>query len=287
MNANVLRRGLSAVALSALMTIAIGCGSDNNPVVGGGSLTDPAFLEVQPQVDAFFDSVFVAFSAGLSSYNQVPISDGEIKLFYGPGIPGGTNQTTYEYTPEGWHHITIVANNDFVILGVNDSIQFMTGMTVQQSATGADVLDYRHHWAVTQINQTADYANLTGDVGFVFSGLNSTNAVINGANANTVFKRTIDTSGVITDDSFAFSSAVSGVTIPQPAGGTWGTGCPSTGTIAFSLSQVKIVTNGSAVDTTSIAWDGTANFSDGSATVSLSAGALTWNYVIEVCAPAL
>ncbi len=287
MNATILKRGLAAVAFSALLTLAVGCGSDNNPTGANGSLSDPAFLEVQPQVNTFFDSVFVAFSAGLSSYNEVPITDGQIKLFYGPGIPGGVNQSTYEYTPEGWHHITTTISNDAMILGVNDSIQFKNGQTAQESSTGADALDYRHHWAVTQRDKTADFTDLSGDVGFLFSNLNTTGAMIDGSYAYTVKQRTVDTNAVITDNDFAFTSVASNVGVPQPTGGIWGAGCPTAGAVTFAVNQVKIVTNGSTVDTTTTAWTGSASFASGSAGIRITDGATSWTYTLNVCSPAL
>ncbi len=286
MNARLLKRGLVALSLSALMALAVGCGSDNNPADSGGSMTDPAFVEVQPEVNTFIDSVFVAFSAGLSSHNEVPITDGQIRKFYGPGIPGGTNQSTYEYTAEGWHHITLAANDNVTIVGINDSIQFRNNQTAQQAPAGADVLDYRHHWAITPVDQTSDFATMTGDVGYVFSGLNSTSAIISGSYGFSVNKHTVDTSAIVTDNNFAFSSTAN-VSIAQPAAGIWGSGCPSDGNVTFSVAQTRIVTNGSAMDTTSVAWTGSATFLSGVATVRVTDGTTSWTYSRSVCSPAL
>jgi len=277
---------LSAVLVFAV-TLTAGCGSDNNPTNANGSLSDPAFVDIQPQVNTFLDSVFVAFSAGLGSYNEVPITDGQIKKFYGPGIPGGTNQSTYEYTVDGWHHITLIVNNTSVVIGVNDSIQFKNGMTPQQASDSADALDYRHHWSVTQADQTADFTNFSGDVGYIFSNLNTQNALINGSYGYNVAQRKIDSAAVVTDDSFTFASAATNVSVSQPSGGIWGTGCPSGGSMSFSVEQVKIVTNGSTVDTTNISWTGTASFTNGAATVSVTDGTTSWAYIVSVCSPAL
>lgn len=284
MSATTLKRGMIGLAVIALLGLAAGC-SDSSTNTDYGSLTDPSFQEVQPEVNMFLDSMFIAFSAGLSSYNEVPVTDNDINLFYGPVNPGQT-VSSYEYTAEGWHHITFESNTGVHVIGINDSIQFSAAGVVQESADNADAMSYRHHWAVTSVDQTADYSNYRGDVNYDFTGLTSSTTTINGGYSYDVENHT-ESANVETDNQFAFTSTASNVRVNRPIGG-WGAGCPSSGSVSFSISQTKIVTDtqASTVDTTATTWTGSMSFNDGRVTVSISDGTTTWAYASNICEPA-
>ncbi len=279
MSATLLKRGLIASLALAVFGLAAGCGGDSDtPPVG--PVVDPSFAEVQPQINTFLDSAFVAFSAGFSSYNEVPITDNDINLFYGPGLPGEGPTSTYEYTASGWHHITFNSNGTVTLVSVNDSLQFRLAGTVQQDPAGADMLDYRHHWSVTAVDQTGDFSNATGDATVAFFTMTGTSAQLVGDYALTVIDNTV-VAGVTTNNTFAFEASFTNVSVTKPAIGDWGTGCPASGTISFTINQSKVISN--VTGTTSTVWTGTAVFADGTATITLSNSVDNFSYTRDVC----
>ena len=286
MSATLFKRGIVLLSVTALIALSAGCSSDNKSTNSDlGSLTDPAFQEVQSEVNVFIDSMFVAMTAGFSSYNEVPITNNDINLFYGPVNPGQT-QSSYEYTVDGWHHITFTSNDGVKVVGVNDSIQFMANNMIQQSSTNADAMNYRHHWASTAVNQNSDFTNSSGDVNYAFASLTGSMATISGSYGYTANNHTMSANPQI-DNEFMISSTATGVQVQRPIGG-WSTGCPSSGSVSFSVMQTKISndTVAQTVDTTVTNWTGAMVFSNGVAQVSISNGTTQWVYSSSVCQPA-
>lgn len=282
MSATLLKRGLIASLTLAVIALAAGCGgsTDNPPI---GPTVDPALADVQPQINTFLDSVFVAFSAGFSSYNEVPVTDGDINIFYGPGVTG-VPTSTYEYTASGWHHITFNSNGTVTLRVVNDSLQFSLAGTVQELPAGADMLDYRHHWSVTAVDQTGNFNNSSGSAGITFFALTGPSAQLVGDYDFTAVDNTVS-AGVTTNNTFGFVASFTNINVTKPAIGNWGTGCPASGTISFTINHSKIVTSASGSTTTTTAWTGTAVFTNGTATITLSTGAANFSYTRSVCAP--
>lgn len=283
MSATLLKRGLIVSLTLAAITIAAGCGEETvDPPVG--PTVDPSFAEVQPQINTFLDSAFVAFSAGFSSYNEVPITDNDITVFYGPGLPGDVPQSTYEYTASGWHLITYKSNGTVTVVTVNDSLQFSLAFTVQQDPAGADMLDYRHHWSVTAVDQTGNFSDSNGDALVVFFTLTGTSARLVGDYDFTSIENTV-VSGVTTNNTFVFAAEFTDINVSKPAIGDWGSGCPASGTISFTINQSKVVTSSAGVTTTPTIWTGTAVFVNGTATITLSNTVDNFSYTRVVCAP--
>ncbi|MFQ5608320.1 MAG: hypothetical protein ACE5GA_10265 [Candidatus Zixiibacteriota bacterium] len=283
MSATTIKRGLAATLALACIGLVHGCGDDSAPAGPNGSMLDPGFLEVQPKINMFLDSASVAFSAGFSSYNEVPVTGGDINVFYGPVAPGGTPQSTYEYTADGWHHITLSVNGAATIVGVNDSMQFTAGGIAQQDPASADALDYRHHWAVTAVDQSGDFVNQRGDVSLVFLTLTGNSATLAGSYDYFVVDNTVDV-GVTTNNTFDFAATLN-IGVGKPAIGPWGSGCPASGQVSFTVGQTRIITTQTASGTTVTNWTGTATFTAGVALVSLSNGIDNWTYSRSVCAP--
>lgn len=281
MSATQLRRGLIVSLALAAIAITAGCGDETvDPPVGPTG--DPSFAEVQPQINTFLDSAFVAFSAGFSSYNEVPITDNDINVFYGPGLPGDVPQSTYEYTASGWHHITFNSNGSVTIVTVNDSLQFLLAFQVQQDPDGADMLDYRHHWSVTAVDQTGNFSNSSGDALILFTSLTDTSSRLAGDYDFTSIDHTV-ISGVTTNNTFDFVGTFTDINVSKPSIGDWGSGCPASGTISFTINQSKTISNVSGAITT--VWTGTAVFVDGTATITLSNSVDNFSYARDVCAP--
>jgi len=272
-------------AFVATWALLSACGDDKTPT-SFGSTDDPAFQEAQGAVNNFLDSVFVAVSSGLDSYNQVPFSVEEIDIKFGPINPGAGDYVNYQYTTDGWHTIAVAVNNTTVIWTVNDSIQFRAGGAYQESSTAADQMDYRHRWEVIAKDQAADYTNVDGTLRVTIDGLNTTLLEMNGTYAFHRFDHSV-TDANQTDNDFAVDATFLGITVEKTFG-AWGPGCPSGGTTNFTMAQSKSVTpTGGSATVTDISWTGTVRWKDGMATVFISDGTTTWNYSYQVCgAPA-
>lgn len=279
MSATLLRRGLIVTFALAAFGLAAGCSGDSDtPPVG--PVVNSSFEEVQPQINTFLDSAFVAFSAGFSSYNEVPITDNDINLFYGPGQGNEAPVSTYEYTASGWHHITYNATGVVSVVAVNDSLQFSLTSVVQENPSGADLLDYRHHWSVIAVDQTGDFNSWLGDAEISFFTLTGSSAQLVGSYDFTSIDNTVVTN-VTTNNTFVFTSTFSNIIVSKPAIGNWGAGCPASGTINFTINQSKTVSGVSG--TVATVWTGTAVFVNGVATITLSDTVENFNYVRTVC----
>ena len=280
MQTSFVSRGLFASAFVCVAMISA-CSSSDSPTGTLGSATDSGFLELQPELNNLLDSINVAMTFGFDSYNEVPTNSNDAEIQYGPVNPGENNGVTYEYTADGWHHIIVINDDVNFARAINDSIQFMSSLVVQQLPSGADLVDFRHHWAVTQWDQATDYKNINGDVGFVLSGLLGNVASINGFYGYDVEVNTVvDTT--TTNNVFEFNAAVSNVLVSK-SGAQWGPSCPTGGVITFGVIQTKIINNPGSVNTVNVNWTGTITLSEGVATISLSNGTDTWSYSHNIC----
>ena len=237
---------LLSVSLASIVSVFLfaGCGSDSATNVNLGSPTDPDFVEVQGAFGNFLDSAYVAFTSGYGVYNNLPTAGGSVGGAYGPINPGAGDIATHEYSAEGWHKILVIVNNGEVLWQVRDSIQFVKDNVPQQAAADCDLLDYRHQWSVTPLNQAGNYTTLDGAVSVVIDGLNTGSTSINGVYSFTRNDHSIaEGSGDQTDNNFEIVSTFNDVVVDKP-GTTWGSGCPRSGNISFQVNQTKTVTVG-------------------------------------------
>lgn len=280
MQISFVSRGLIASAFACAVMISA-CSSSDSPTGAFGSVNDPDFMELQPEVNNLVDNINIAMSFGFDSYNEVPTNSNDAEIQYGPVNPGENNGVTYEYTSDGWHHIIVIDDDANFARVINDSIQFKSGSTIQQLPSGADRTDFRHHWSVIQWDQAADYKNTSGDVGLVFGELLGSTALINGTyDYGVVVNTVMDTTTTNTD--YDFDATISNVQVNK-VGSQWGPSCPASGQITFTVGQTRIIDTPSSVDTVGVTWTGTILLSDGVASISFTNGTETWSYSHNIC----
>lgn len=253
-------------ALLALVSLIAGC-SDDKPVVPVNP-ADAQYDLVTTEVAQYLDTVIAQFANGLTMAAQ----DGDV-----------TNVITQSYSPvnpdslltgDGWN-VVYVAD---IVAGYNsfriDSIQFRHQGMPQDVVTGADAMALIQNWSFENPDTTVDYRNLDVHSVFVFSNINTDNAVVNGVRNQTIETKT---NGVKRDYEIQFS--YSGVTIPN-ANNNWENGCPQSGLIQGTVNLTQ--QSGSNIPTTT-SWDFEITIDNGDASVNVTAGPYNRSFTSPLC----
>ncbi len=274
--------GMGLLALTAVMLFAFGC-SDDSPTRSytTGVDTDPEFVMVQNQVNTFLDSTIQFFGSSFDNYNVMPDDEDQVENQYSPMYP--TDTATYNYS-SGWHEIYVYRSNAFFTDSYRDSLQFVNGGQVVEEASGTDYMHLIRHWdyATGEAYTVCTHSGIEGSLDVEFEDLNTDLCVINGSNDITVEWNYI-TEDTTIEATFEIDMTVNEIGIePVPSYG-WASGCPSSGTISYTIVQTYTVEVDAVSDPVEKTWTATVTWEDGTASVRVYCGDYRWTYTRDVC----
>jgi hypothetical protein len=268
---------LGLLALTVFAIGMVGCGgSDNNPTSTAGSLTDPAFMAVQDQLDNIVDSTLTNIVNGFQNLTNVS-GDGNVNpVFYGPVQPDSdVVSATYA---GGWHVVLVSRVRATYDTMLRDSVQFYANNGVSQMPTAVDSLYYRHQWRFNFGDTTVTHLGMSSSANLTIGGLQGNVATIDGSH-----EADINTKQVTADStvwrSFSISADVTDLQVSKTFVG-WAQGCPSSGTISGTIDMSYQKDDGTPMATS---WTFTATFSDGTMSATVARGTTTWHYTTDVC----
>ncbi len=257
---------VASCALFSLVCLLAGCSDDKT--VAPVNPADVQYQLVTTEVNQYLDTVIVQFASGLTMAEQ----DG-----------GVTDVVTESYSPidpdslltgDGWNVVyatdLVAGYNSFRI----DSVQFRHQGIPQDVVSGADAMAIVHNWSFENADTTVDYRNIQVRSVFVFSAINTDNAVVNGMR-NQVINTKV---GSVKRD-FDIQLNMSGVTISN-AGNNWENGCPASGLIQGTVDLTQ--QSGSNVPTTT-SWSFEITIEDGEASVVVTAGPYSRTSTLTLC----
>lgn len=254
------------VASCALISLVAGC-SDDKPVVPVNP-ADAQYELVTTEVGQYLDTVIAQFANGLTMAAQDGGVIDVVTNSYSPINPDSL------LTGDGWNVVyaaDIVAGyNSFRI----DSIQFRHQGLPQDVVTGADAMALIQNFSNQNPDTTVNYRNLDVHSVFVFSSIDTDNAVVNGVRNQTVNIKTGDYKR-----DYEIQMSFSGVTIPN-ANNNWADGCPESGLIQGTVDLTQ--QSGAAIPTTT-SWDFEITIDNGEASVTVTAGPYSRSYTSPLC----
>ena len=257
---------VASCALVALVSLIAGC-SDDKPVVPVNP-ADAQYDLVTTEVGEYLDTIIVQFANGLTMAAQDGGVVDVVTNSYSPINPDSL------LTGDGWN---VVYASD-IVAGYNsfriDSIQFRHQGLPQDVVTGADAMALVQNWSIENPDTTVNYRNLDVHSVFVFSSINTDNAVINGVRNQTINTKT----GAIKRD-YDIQMSFSGVTVPN-ANNNWENGCPQSGLIQGTVDLTQ--QSGSSIPTTT-SWNFEITIDNGDVSVTVTAGPYSRSYTSPLC----
>jgi hypothetical protein len=267
--------GLVVLAIASL--VMLGCSDDETPPTANNNDQHDALVlaAVTARVNEALDSAVDRFTAGLE---VAELEDRDVKdILFGP-IDPDTSETP-EDNGDGWW---VLGSTDLA-LGVNtaivDSLQYLDGVTPQNTPVGADAMVIKHHYTVTNADTTVSYTDLAHDADLQIHGIDGTSATITGEVQLDVFDKDLSASSTVRQH-FVIDAELSGITVEKQAEG-WTTGCPVSGTLSVNV-QYTYKLNSNATET--INWQFDVTFTDGSVAVDVTnTDDLSTSYDADIC----
>ncbi len=270
--------GLTLVALLAFA----GCsddkstGSDGN---GGISITDDQSA-MQSELNATSDSLIVFLADAFESRASLGVGGDIDPVFYTP-IDNDSDVVASTYdTTSGWHQVVVTRIATAYNQSRIDSIQFRNeGGDYQRQGGSAHAMTYRHHFNRQAVDTTTEYYNRSGVWGYDLSGLQTNQATIDGTTEITTSVKYLDNTDTTVWRTYTISATVSNLTVERVSGG-WNSICPSSGTVSGTMTTTYKRADGETISRT---WTITAEFTDGTAAISVSLGSKDWQTDRSVC----
>jgi len=284
---------VSAVTVVTLLSLTFyGCGSSNNRATKSyGSNSDVAFLTVNTELHSFVDSTMKFIQGSFDAMSTVPavdiyrpsdslqVADSNIQVRYGPG-QGDSVTGSYRYI-NGWHIITF---NDVIAgstVDFKDSIRFRDELNTPQQAPDALVsLLFKHRWSVSNIDTLVSHADLSGEVNYQVSDLNSTVATFTGKTSWKADQKLVTTDSTVWT-SIDINATLSSLQIVRTGGG-WLQSCPTNGSI---MATVNLTRQKDSNTPTTSQWIITMSFNQGHTYVKLELGDVVWLDNWQACTP--
>lgn len=281
-------------ALAGMLIIAtafiISCSSDDDntvttPTVTYGDNNDPEFVPIQVQIDSVLQNFASDILSGLETLKTPPgdptvtradlVPAGEIPLENDPD----TLMHTYQ---NGWHYIYAKNTGNTYESRRRDSVRFeVNNLAVETASNEVDYIHAIDNWTFTAVNQNVTHTDYAGRNEFEIDGLNLNECTINSSSASNISVHFVQGDSSMTN-TFGFTFTSDNIVVGKTVDG-WNTGCPSSGTVALTLSHVYTWDNGLTIGNGSSSWTIGATFDDGTATVTADNGTETWQYTCEVC----
>lgn len=282
-----------ALALMAVLAFVAGCSDDDaatTPAITYGDNDDPVFVPVQTQIDGVLDEMIGDFAAGMGNLYTNPGDTASIRAELIPPWmvpnpdeePVDTLITGYQ---NEWHFVYASYLGDAYRSVFCDSIQFrIDGEAVETPTNDVDYIHNIANWAITCLNQNVSHLDLNGRSDYEFAALDQAVATVDGDGHHMV-EITYVSADTSYFGNYNFNMTVAGVQVAKSPTG-WNNACPVAGTITMTMSYVYAWTGPQSSGNGASSWTVTASFDQGTATVTASNGASTWQYVSDVCSPA-
>ena len=257
---------VASCALITLVCLIGGC-SDDQPVVPVNP-ADAQYQQVTAEVNQYLDTAIAQFATGLTMAEQDGLVTDVITNAFSPIDPDSL------LSGDGWH---VVYTTDLVA-GYNsfrvDSIQFRHQGLPQDNLPGADAMAIVHNWTIENPDTTVNYRNSEVRSVFVFSSIDTEDAVINGTRYQAIHAK----GGEFKHD-FDIQMSFSGVTVSNANNG-WETGCPLSGLIEGTVDFTQQA--GSSLPTTT-SWDFEITIENGEAAFTVTAGPYSRSSTSTLC----
>ncbi len=266
---------LGLFALAAFGISMVGCGSDS-PTSTAGSLTDPAFMAVQDQVDNMVDSTLVNIVNGFENLSNITNDGGVDPVFYGPVKPD-SDLVSVTYA-DGWHVVVVSRTRATFQSRLRDSVQFFSGDAVTQLPNNTDSLYYRHQWQFTFGDTAVTHAQLHSYSNMTIGGLQDSIANIAGQHEVQVQTKHVTADSTVWRN-FTLNSDINDLQVAKTFVG-WAQGCPNSGTITGTVAMSYRKDDSAPVQST---WEYSLSFSNGTMSATVTQGTTTWRYTTDVC----
>ncbi|MDZ4723502.1 MAG: hypothetical protein SGI97_06325 [candidate division Zixibacteria bacterium] len=264
-------RGLALLIVS--VTVISGCGDDkNNPIETPLGFTDEAaYVAVTAEVGQSVDNLLGLINDGFESATPTSIEDLD-DVLYNPQPADSVD------TGGGWTVLFLSK----LALGTTtikiDSIQYLEGGNPQSNAVGADAVSYRHilqqnitdttvSYRIGQIRSSVDITDLDTDM-----------ATVNGTKLFELSQKKVTGASTEWFD-FDMDVTVSELMVSRGEG-NWNQGCPTSGTVQVNLEYTY---DNLVIAPVSTSWTIDVVFDNGSATVTVTRGEQSANYVTDFC----
>lgn len=251
-----------------------GCGGDDpKPTqTDQSSITDSQYDAVRAEVNQFVDSTLVLFSRGLDLAAVSTQTDlGE--ALYGPSRTDSTQTNNFWNT---------VFSSDFALASTSlwiDSIQYLDANGQPQSfGSGVAGMTYIHNWNLTNNDTTVTYDDYLRHALLNISGLNTAVATISGSSDLISDRKFVSIDSTVWRD-YDIQATLTSLSLSQSGGG-WTSGCPSSGSIAITVSLTYKLDAASAVTST---WTFDVTFNNGVAAVDVTVGSESASYTQTFC----
>lgn len=277
---------LGLVVLSLCAVAFIACSDDDSPTTSNneGNLNDPEFQAVQEQLNTVVASTVDIFGDGLGNLNGIPDDADMEEVLYGPGDPADVTNVEYDETT-GWHTITISRDRSTYNETISDRVQFRNASgTAQESSSGAAQLTYQHTWGRTMDDQSVTHEDYTGQTDFTFTGINGSQATINGTFNWTSDSKYVSVDSTVTRE-ITVQATLTNFTVYEGQAGWNSNTCPNDGSMAnVTITMTYTKDSGNPVTTN---WNADVTFDDGLMTAEVTRGSVTWDYNSQVCTPSV
>lgn len=265
-----------------------GCSDDQAtaPTITYADNEDPIFVSIKTQIDETLEGVVNDMTSGLGNIKAVPGDTVSIKADLMPIdiIPDPLEEvdTLIAIYQNDWYYVYASYYGDAYRAQLKDSVQYrIDGAVVEHPSLNVDYIHCIKNWNIAGLDPAVTHVDLSGRTEIEIDGLDGTVAAIegNGYSTNELTYVAEDTTATA---NFSFEYTIANVQVAMgPVG--WANACPVSGTMTLGLSYVYIWSNGSGSGNGSSAWTINASFNNGTATVTATNGASTWQYTREIC----
>ena len=276
---------LGLVVVTCLTMVWVGCSEDEvvSTQATPGDVTDPEYLVINEQVGTFIDSTIAITKSGLVCISQMVTDTLVDPVNYGP-IDPETDSASSVYTG-GWHIVYVSQVETAYRIAIRDSVQYRgADGAPQATSSGLASMTYGHQWIFAMSDTTVDYVEFDGEQRFVYTGLNTTSATINGTSEFHVHSKDYSSNPDIWPDrirDFSFTATATDLVVEQSMSG-WSNACPTSGTVTGTI---EFVSQDGAGDPTTRTWTFSLVFADGVVTQTIRRGTTYWTSTVEVCIP--
>lgn len=276
-------------AIIFTMVLATGCSDSNTQApapTNYGSLGDPQFTAVQPEIENAITGALGNLNAGFTNLTFIPGDTSSVAAqlvppMLDPGPTGGPDSLWVIYS-NGWYYVYAIKSFDNYVARLKDSVQYKAdGQVIQEPNSSVDYVHNITSWSFLSTNQDTSHIDLTGRSNFELANLDQQTATINGTcdRLAEVYYTAGDTSLTAT---FNFHLSAGNLAITKTSLG-WGSACPSSGTIQMTLSYLYSWQGPNGFGTGSSSWNINVGFTNGLANITATNGNTAWNYQTQIC----
>lgn len=272
-----------------LMALVVGCSSKQtttSPTITYGELNDPEFVLVKVQVDSVLTNIVSNVLSGLNNLSVAPGDTNSVQILMSPPSiepePDANPDSLLAVYVGDWNYVYATYTGSSYFSRLRDSIQYKDGGVVQKSPSGT--VDYIHNitnWTFTALDQSTSHSDYLGRLDFELGSLDQSIATINGSYLTIIKNVYVGFDSSFTEI-YSFDIDATGFRVSRTSG-EWASGCPTAGTLTIDLDYIYSWENNIAFGSGNSSWTATANFLNGTATVTLSDGTTLWQYMVATC----